>query len=234
MKFKNRNLKVKVSKNNLIYLFVFAFVGLGALQIPVNQLAGSRVSFTLVELFAPISGAFLGSPLGVAAVFLMGALNIVLHGVSSIDKGSIVRLFPILFGVWAFSKKDKLSIFVCLAAIISFNLNPVGRSVWYYSLFWMIPIVLWPLREKFLIARSLASTFTAHAAGGAIWIWAFSLPAGVWTGLIPVVIAERLLFAFGMSASFVLMNNAVAILSSKKLIPSGLSFESKYIFKSSK
>lgn len=221
-------------KNKLIYLSVFLLLGLLALQVPVNQLAGSKVSFTLFDLIAPVSGAFLGSPLGVLAVFLMGALNVVLHGVSGLDKGAIIRLFPILFGVWAFSKKDKLSIFVSLAAIVSFNLNPVGRSVWYYSLFWTVPIILWPVREKFLIARSLAAAFTAHAAGGAIWIWAFSLPAAVWNGLIPVVIAERLLFAFGMSASYVLINNAVAILSSKKLIPSGLKIENKYIFKSSK
>jgi hypothetical protein len=216
--------------NKLIYLAVFTVFGLLAFKVPINQLAGANVNFTLFDLLAPISGAFIGSGFGVLAVLLMGVFNLLINGFSAIDRGSVIRLFPILFAVWAFSRRDKLSLFVSVAAIISFNLNPVGRSVWFYSMFWTIPIFLWPLRNRSLMARSLAATFTAHAAGGAVWIWAFSLPASVWAGLIPVVIVERALFALGISASYILTNNAIAFLSAKKLVPAGITFSKKYLF----
>ena len=72
---------------------------------------------------------------------------------------------------------------------------------------------------------------TIGTSVGAIWIWAFSLPAVVWRGLIPVVILERSIFTFGIAASFILMTNALSYLSSKKLLRSPLSLEKKFILK---
>ena len=102
--------------------------------------------------------------------------------------------------------------------MVVFILNPIGRTVWYYSLFWLIPIVAYYKRDN-LLARSLGATFTAHAVGGAAWIWAFNLPAVVWKGLIPVVIEERLLFTFGIAATYVAMKYILSYLVSKNLLP---------------
>src|SRR3989344_1806494 len=217
----------KVNKNKIIFVFFFVILGFILLQIPVNTLVGSRVKFTLFDLLAPISGAFLGTGLGVAAVFLMQFVNLLIHGFASFDKGAIIRLFPTLFAVWYFawvkkSSADKKILTIPLLAMLVFNLHPIGRTVWFYSLFWLIPILVWPYRERFLVLRSLGATFTAHAVGGAIWIWVFNLPAQVWISLIPVVIMERGIFALGISASYILMNNILAYLSSKKLIPAGI------------
>lgn len=231
-------------RNKLIFIIFFVILGFVALQVPVNVLAGSRVKFTLFDLFAPVSGAFLGTLWGVLAVFLMQVGNLVLHGVSALDKGAIIRLFPTLFAVVYFasvrSKGDKgswgnlapLLLAVPLLSMLSFNLNPVGRSVWFYSLFWLIPILMWPLKGKFLLARALGATFTAHAVGGAVWIWAFNLPAAVWTGLVPVVILERSIFALGIAASYILMNNVLAYLSAKRLLPKGIGIDKRYVLKS--
>lgn len=219
-------------KTKLLFFIAFVILGFVALQIPVNALAGAKVKFTLFDLFAPISGAFLGTPLGIVSVLAMQIVNILFHG-TAIDKGVIIRLFPTLFAVWVFSRRDRLSLLVPIVAIASFNLNPVGRSVWFYSLFWLVPIVVWRFREKSLIARSLAATFSAHAAGGAVWIWAFNLPASVWVGLIPVVVLERSIFALGISASFILMTNIFGYLSSKKLLPTSLNLEEKFLLKRS-
>ena len=68
--------------------------------------------------------------------------------------------------------------------------------------------------------RSLGATFTAHSVGGAAWIWAFNLPATVWQGLIPIVIQERLLFALGIAASYLVMKYVLSFLIAKKLLPS--------------
>ena len=67
--------------------------------------------------------------------------------------------------------------------------------------------------------RGLGATFTAHAVGGAAWIWAFNLKAAVWQGLIPVVISERLLFATGIAVSFVVVKYTLSYLASKHVLP---------------
>lgn len=218
-------------------------VGFIALQIPVNVLVGAKVKFTLFDLFAPISGAFLGSPLGIFAVIAMQIVNLIIHGFANIDNSSIfklaatLRFLPLAFGVWYFSlsrKKagnSKLILLVPLLSIIAFNLHPVGRTVWFYSLFWFIPLFVWPLRQRFLVARSLGSTFTAHAIGGAVWIWAFNLPAVVWISLIPVVILERSVFALGISASYIFLNNILALLAKNRILASVFSFDKKYVLR---
>lgn len=215
-------------KNKIIFLVLFTVLGLLLLQIPINFLAGSKVKFTLFDLFAPVSGAFVGTTFGVISILAAQIINIALHGFV-VDKGVIIRLLPTLFAIWFFAKKDSRQLLIPLIAIISFNLNPVGRSVWFYSLFWLIPYMVWPLRDRFLIARSLGSTMTAHAVGGAIWIWAFNLPAAVWISLIPIVIVERMIFALGISANYILFNNVAAFLDSKKLLPKGFTINKKYL-----
>lgn len=217
-----------IKGERVVALAVFVVLGFIALQVPINNLAGSGAKFTLFDLFAPVSGAFLGSWFGIAAVFLMQVVNLMFHGFANFDKGTIIRLFPILFGVWFFSKRSGNLLVIPLLAIISFNLNPVGRSVWYYSLFWTIPFFVYPVVKKSLVARSLASTFIAHSAGGAIWIWAFNLPAQVWTGLVPITALERSIMALGICASYILFNNLVAIVS-KRIRPLTFSFDKKYL-----
>lgn len=215
-------------KNKIFFLIAFSLVSLVFLQVPINVLAGAKVKFTLFDLLAPVAGSFAGTFYGITAVLIGQVVNIFLHG-GNFEKAAIIRLFPTLFAVWFFSKKDRRQLLIPLIAIISFNLNEVGRSVWFYSLFWLVPYMVWPIRERFLIARSLGATMTAHAVGGAIWIWAFSLPASVWISLIPIVIVERSIFALGISANYILFNNIMAFLGSKKLLPKGITVNKKYL-----
>lgn len=227
---------VELMKNKLFFVLFFIVIGFIALQIPINTLEGSKVKFTLFDLFAPISGAFLGTPIGVVSVLLMQVGNLLFHGFSSVNNDSILKLIatlrflPLVFGVWFFAKKEGKLLVVPALAIIAFNLHPIGRTVWFYSLFWVIPFLVWPFRDRFLLARSLGSTMTAHAVGGAVWIWAFNLPANIWISLIPVVILERSIFTLGISASYILMNNILGYLSAKRLMPRGITFDQKYYF----
>lgn len=224
-------------KSKLIFVSLFTFFGFIALQIPIATLKGARVPFTLFDIFAPISGAFLGSPLGIFSVVVMQLVNLVAHGFSGLDNSSLLKLaaslrfLPAIFGVWFFAKKERKLLVVPALAILAFNLHPIGRTVWFYSLFWTIPFFVWPFRERFLLARSLGSTMTAHAVGGAIWIWAFNLPAAVWVSLIPLVIMERAIFALGISASYIFMNNVLAILSFNNLLPKSVKINKKYLLK---
>lgn len=218
-----------ITKKNILFMAIFAIAGFIALQIPVAQLEGSRAQFTIYDAFAPIAGSFIGSIPGVIAVFLMQFLNFLIHGARIEDTGTIVRFFPMLFAVLYFAKKREFNLVIPAVAIMAFVLHPVGRGVWYFSLFWTIPMVAHFFHERFLFARALGSTFTAHAVGGALWMWTFSLPAPVWNSLIPVVIAERLVFALGVTGSFVLVNNLLGLLEKKRILNLGFHVDQKYL-----
>lgn len=212
-----------MKEKKLIFLALFATLGFVSLHIPFTKLAGSNVSFTLFDFFGPIAGAFLGPVLGVVSVLLVEFTDLLLKH-APLTTGSVIRLFPMLFAVYYFAvasrKKDNnhFVVFVPLLAITMFIAHPIGKTVWYYSLFWLIPVFAYVKRNNLLL-RSLGSTFSAHAVGGALWIWSFNLPAVVWKGLIPTVIEERTLFALGIAFSYIAMQRVLSFLIAKKILP---------------
>lgn len=225
-------------KNKILFLVIFSILGFIFLQIPVNFLAGAKVKFTLFDLLAPISGAFFGTLLGSVTVIAVASINLILHGFSGVQQDSILKLvatlrfLPLIAGVLYFSHSKRLGKFVIaipLLSILTFNLHPIGRSVWYFSLFWLIPVIVFPFKERFLILRALGSTFSAHAIGGAVWIWAFGLSASVWQGLIPVIILERGIFTLGISAFYILINNVLAILVKNRFAAKLFSPDKRYL-----
>lgn len=221
---------LKLNKKQVAFIGLFVVLGIVSLQIKLSNLAGSQVSFTGFDFFSPGAGAFLGPVVGAVAVFLMQLFNFFIHGAKSSDIGTYIRFLPPLFAAIYFAKKTKFNILVPIVAIIAFNLNPTGRSVWYFSFYWLIPVICYFWQDRSLLARSLGATFTAHAVGGAIWIYAFALPKAVWVGLIPVVAMERLLFAAGIAATYVVMTNLVNILVEKKVLSDSLKIDQKYVW----
>ncbi|OGY90947.1 MAG: hypothetical protein A3H70_03605 [Candidatus Komeilibacteria bacterium RIFCSPLOWO2_02_FULL_48_11] len=205
------------TKKNLIFLLIFTLLGFIALQVPFTTVIGSKVKFTLFDFFGPMASGFIGTLPGIAAVFLMQAINFLWHGAKVVDAGTIIRFFPPLAAVWYFGSKSKFNIIIPIIAIIAFNIHPIGRSAWLYSMFWLIPIICYFLRDRFLLARSLGATFTAHALGGALWIYAFGLSKEIWLGLIPITAIERSLFALGIAATYLVFNNVLNVLAVKKI-----------------
>lgn len=196
----------------VLFWVLFTILGVLALQVPLTHLAGSKASFTLFDAFGPIAGAFLGTIPGVLSVLLMQGANFIWHGANFSDMGMLIRLAPMVFAALYFSRKMPLNAFIPALAILSFIANPVGREVWYFSLFWVIPIVCYFFQDRYLLARSLGATMTAHSVGGALWIWLVPLPAAVWVGLIPIVIVERLSFTLGIAAAYIAVNSAFSYL----------------------
>ncbi|MBI4093359.1 hypothetical protein HY417_00190 [Candidatus Kaiserbacteria bacterium] len=215
-------------------LFFIGFIVLGflALQIPLTQLEGSSVKFTVFDAFGPTAGAFLGALPGALAVLLMQATNFFVQGANWADTGTFIRLLPMMMAAAYFARKMPLNIIVPAVAIISFIANPVGREVWYFSLFWTIPIIAYFFQKKYLVARALGATFAAHSVGGALWIWLVPLPAAVWIGLIPVVIMERLIFATGIIVSYLVLNNIFAFLNKKLEFGYKLPVQAQYLLSS--
>lgn len=205
----------KETRNWLLFFIGFTFLGVLALQVPLMKLVGSSVNFTLFDAFAPIAGAFLGSIPGLVAVLLMQGFHFVTQGMNFSDPATLIRLLPLAMAALYFSRKMPLNVIVPALAILAFVAHPTGREVWYFSLFWTIPIVCYFLQERWLMARALGATFMAHSVGGALWMWFVPIPAAIWVGLIPVVIMERLLFAGGIAVSYLAVNNTFAYLNEK-------------------
>lgn len=214
---------MKLSKKKLFFLALFSITGFISLQVPFNKLAGSNVSFTLFDFFAPVAGAFLGPIYGIGSVFAVEIVNNLIKQ-TPWTTGSIIRLFPTLFAVYYFAVINKKTsgnpwiLVVPFIAIFAFLAHPIGREVPYYTLFWLIPFIAYRFRNN-LYMRSLGATFTAHSVGGAAWIWAFNLKASVWQSLIPVVISERFLFAAGIAGSFVVTKAILNLLAAKHVLP---------------
>ncbi len=222
----------KTIKKQVLFILIFAVLGFIALQIPVAKLAGAKASFTLFDVLAPTAGAFLGAIPGLLAVALMQIFNFTIHGLPTFSSATAVRFITPLAATMYFAKNTKLNIVILLLAILSFVLNPVGRSVWYFSLYWLIPVFCALVHERSLLARSFGATFTAHAVGGAFWIWLVPLPKAVWIGLIPVVAIERTVFGMGIAASYVALANVLAYLETKRVPSLGtLLLDRRYIWK---
>ena len=208
-----------ITKKGLLFLLIFSILVFAGDRINFSKLIGAESQFfTLFQFFGPVAGAFLGPVVGVLAVLIAEvASKIYTH--SAFDLVTVLRLTPMLFAAWYFgTKKDKASFLVPIAAIVLFIAHPIGRQVWYFSLFWTIPIIIKLLPKKYgekAFLRSLGATFTAHAVGGAMWNYIVPMTPGAWIDLIPIVIYERLLFAGGITVSFVILNTILNKLDAK-------------------
>jgi len=124
-----------------------------------------------------------------------------------------------LFAAYYFGSKKKLvTLLIPIIVIVMFVLHPVGKQVWFFSLYWTIPIIIRLLPEKIsanILLKSLGSTFTAHSVGGVAFIYAVPTVPSLWIALIPIVAAERILFALGIAISYKAMNLILNLLVQK-------------------
>lgn len=199
-----------ITTKGLLFLLIFSILVFIGDRINFSKLAGTENQFfTLFQFFGPVAGAFLGPFVGVLSV-LIAEVASKIYTNATFDLVTILRLLPMLFAAWYFgTKRDKLSFLIPAAAIILFVAHPVGRQVWFFSLFWTIPIIIKLLPKKYgekAFLRSLGATFTAHAAGGAMWNYIVPMTPAAWIALIPIVIFERLIFASGITISYAGLN----------------------------
>src|SRR3989338_3952694 len=197
------------NKKRVIFIALFAIFAFIAQRINFSGLIGAENQFfTLFQFFGPIAGAFLGPIAGVAAVLLAETTDFLIAGKEA-TLVNIIRLFPMLFATYYFAtNKRALNIAIPVISIMLFLANPIGRQVWFFALFWTIPIIirLIPRLSDSVPGRSLGATFTAHSVGGALWIWTVPMTVSQMIALIPIVAYERLLFAAGIGISFILVN----------------------------
>ncbi|MBI2656515.1 hypothetical protein HYX03_02145 [Candidatus Woesearchaeota archaeon] len=199
-----------ITRKGILFLLIFSVLVFIGDRINFSKLVGAdNQFFTFFQFFGPVAGAFLGPVVGVLSVLIAETSSYLLLG-KAFTLVNVLRLLPMLFAAWYFgTKKDKVSFLIPAAAILLFVAHPVGRQVWFFALFWTIPIIIKLLPKKYgekAFLKSLGATFTAHSVGGAMWNYIVPMTPAAWIALIPVVVYERLLFASGIAVSFVLFN----------------------------
>ncbi|MBU1148581.1 hypothetical protein KKI23_00655 [Patescibacteria group bacterium] len=204
-------------KKKILFLALFTLVGLLAFQITFTNIVGANQQFTLFEFIAPIGGLIIGPVIGAASAFIVRLIHVFTDN-QALDWVTIARFLPMMMAAVYFGTKTKKNVIIPLLCMVLFIAHPQGRSAWFYSLYWLIP-VLAELKKDRLIMRSLGATFTAHAIGSVIFLYGFGLPAAVWIGLIPIVALERGLFTVGIWASYLVFNNGLVILTHKVKLP---------------
>ena len=202
-----------LSAKSLAFIILFSFLVLIANSINFSAILGGapNQSFTLFQFFGPIAGGFLGAGAGVLSVLFAEIISFIWLGKSP-DMVNLLRLLPMLFATLYFAKYSRNRLFgavVPLACMVLFVINPIGGQAWAYSLYWLIPAIALMLPEH-LFFRALGATMTAHAIGSVIWLYTFPSTPEFWMALIPVVAFERLLFALGISGSYIVMNSMFA------------------------
>lgn len=204
----------KPNLKQITFLAVFILLGFALMQIPFTQIIGSSLKFSLFDFYGPIAAAFVGSTWGLIVVGAMQIANWGWHGFS-LDISVIIRLFPVLFSVLYFARKSKYALLIPAVCMIAFWANPEGRAAWPYALYWLIPIVAYFWHEKSILLRALGTTFTAHAVGGALWVWFIGMKAEIWMGLIPIVWKERGLMAIGITLTYIAFNYLFSVVINK-------------------
>jgi len=202
----------------ILFIIIFIILGLAVSRIFISPIVGSSQSFTPLEFFGPTAGMFLGSWLAAIAIFFVKLFSAIITK-QPFDLVTIIRFFPMVLAAAYFGmkKSNKLILVVPLVCMFLFMIHPQGQKAWFYSLYWLIPVICFFKKDR-LILNALGSTFTAHAIGSVAFLYAFNLPASVWIGLIPVVFVERILFASGIWLTYLVLNTGLEKLVIKRKI----------------
>lgn len=212
-----------LTKDRLIFVALFSVLALIAYNFNFAQMLGTENQFfTLFQFFGPITGAFLGPLFGSLTILLAEGMNVFIIG-KEMNLINLIRLTPMMFAAFYFGSAGRKNLvagvpIICMAL---FMLHPVGAQVWYYSFYWLIPVIVKVLGvipnigqflKNNLLFRSLGATFTAHAIGSVIFLYTIPTTVSLWQTLIPIVLFERLMFAMGISASYLIANNILIML----------------------
>lgn len=206
-----------MEKRKIFFLLIFVVLSLIAFQIPISRIIGSKQSFTLFELIAPLGGMFLGPLFGALSALVVRGVNLmIVH--QPLDLLTIIRFLPMMLAAVYFGMRGRKRAIIFPLCIILFLAHPIGRQAWLYPFIWLIPFITTLLGKKRLIFNSLGATFTAHAVGSVIFLYTFGLTPAIWLALIPVVFLERGFFTVGIWITCLAVNTALDKITNIKVI----------------
>ena len=198
---------MKLTQRKILFLVIFVVLGLIAFQIPISKIVGSDQDFSLFEFIGPLGGMFLGPLFGALSAFFVRGTNVIIT-YQSLDLLTVIRFLPMMLAAVYFGMRGRKMAVIFPLCIVLFLVHPIGQKAWLYPCIWLIPLVT-TFYKKRLILNSLGATFTAHAVGSTIFLYAFGLTPQIWLSLIPRVFIERGIFALGIWAGYLVMNTAL-------------------------
>lgn len=166
--------------------------------LKISFLVGSQmIWFSASNSVLPLAGAF-GGVMGSGLVFLIRQLLHLLF-FKTISLSFLAFCIPGLCASLYWSTNHfVVRLLLPIACMGFFVIHPVGVQAFVYSLYWLIPVVLYCIPQRSLFLQALGSTFVAHAVGSVIWLYTVPMTATMWIALMPIVLCERILFALGM------------------------------------
>lgn len=176
-------------------------------------LVGSKMAFFApAAMILPLAGAFGGIAGSMSMLGIGVAVRCLFFG--AMPLAFLAYHLPGFFAslYWAHDSK-LMRIIPVLFCTVLFLLHPVGAQSFWYSLFWLIPVIASFYSGLFCIA--LGSSFTAHAVGTVVWLYVGQLHAVDFALLTPVVIVERLMIAVAMVIAY----KAIVYVYSKMVVP---------------
>jgi hypothetical protein len=212
---KRREIEKKMRIPKILFSVLFAALFIVLTKTKMFPVLGTEFEFSMGVMFGPALGGLLGVRLGVGAILLSQIIGTAIGLYKIKNMLSLLVFFPILIGSIYFArsfKGDKKLVLIPAACIFLFILHPIGREVWFYSMFWLIPMAVIRFKDRIdsvlghPIARtysySLGTAFVDHSVGSVVYLWFLSIPAQFWIAAIPITMLERLLIALGITFSF--------------------------------
>lgn len=176
--------------------------------LKVSFIVGSWAAFfSATSIATPLVGAFTG----IGGTIVVFALSMIVRLLISGTMPFIFLAYHIpglCASAYFASSSVAIRMGIPLLSMALFIAHPVGGQAWAYTLYWLIPVALYFIRKDSLFITALGSTFTAHAVGSVIWLYANPMTPGAWLALIPVVLVERLIFASGMVVLYYVLSSA--------------------------
>jgi len=187
----------------MLSTLLFAFL-LGSL-FKLSYMVGSYWSFFSAASVVSSLAGLSGGAFGVVLLFALRVLKIVIFK-NSFCVSYWAQIIPGIFGGLYWSGYSfAIRCVVPALCILLFVLHPIGFWAAPYSFYWLLPIVVYASKTHNLFLHALGSTFVAHAAGSVIWLYTVPMTSALWLSLIPVVLVERVIFASGIVAGYLLL-----------------------------
>jgi hypothetical protein len=222
-KFKKLEKKILILKTFFAILFASLFIVLT--KVKITPIIGTESKFSASVMFGPVISKFIGIGFGSGSIIGAHIFGII-FGIYKIK--SLLSFFtfaPIIFAGIYFAKifkSEKKIILFPLISIIAFILHPIGREVWFYSLFWLIPITI-SFGERIIsnyvknnliktYIYSLGTAFVDHSIGSILFLYFLNIPKEAWITAIPLTMIERLIIAAGITFSYFSILAAIKVL----------------------
>ena len=208
-----RQRKLTIVKGFFSILFAALFMVLT--KVKLTHILGTNMKFSASVFFGPTIASIIGIVPGTLSIVLAHIFGLLIGFYKIKNITSYLVFLPIMMAGIYFAKMfkgDRKMTIPAIIAILLFLAHPIGRRVWFYSAFWLVPIFVSLFKSKSdvilrfkpfkVYAYALGSAYVDHAIGSIMYLYYFNIPAHFWIEAIPLTFVERFIMAAGITISY--------------------------------